>query len=1038
MTNFSHINRFIVRTPYYSLDKFHQIPKSKSDLDKFISDLFKDAVFKEAVFLASPELFYEWKRSLNEGFDLVKKDKIQASILKYYIRASTRCTPFGLFSGYTELNQQSSFNDNEKLQRFSGLDLHFLYTLIKKFNADLKVRAYLKFSPNTTIYQVGSFYRYVEYIIKNKKREHSLIELESDEVLELIFNASSKSPLSISELIKMLSNALEGVTEDEIRVYIKTLIDAQILVSDLDIVINNASPLNQIILFFENNIISKTKDKHIVRDYNLLLKLKAKLSSIDSNIEGNSTMCYEEIFKIAEAFNISFDKKFLINTNLHKKVNYEVYKLETKEIAEIKKAINTLSLFSFKRTKTNLDDFKIAFYKRYEEREIPLCVALDNEIGIGYLQQHKAFNSFSSLIDDVKIKSSQEEITTINYHNKIHKFWTKILSKTAKENIKQIDLKHEDLSGFKSQLNKLSNSFYTMLHKVADKISIEVVGGSSALNLIGRFGSSDTSIHDVFKDSVRKEKEENKNVVVAELLHVPDNRSGNILLRNVKRDFEIAFLTKGNKDVFQIPMNDLYISLINNKLILRSKKLNKQVKVINTTAHNYQYNALPIYQFLGDLQLENTLPALDLNIGGVNRKAFNIIPRISYGNIILSPGSWSYKVSELTSFYNVKESKIDFIAFENFIKENDIPRFVALREGADNTIRIDLQNPVMYQFLEDSIRKNKRLQIEEALYSTTEKDTYMAEYIVPFFKESTASEYNVSVINKDVKRSFVPGEEWLYYKIYTGAKTANKLLVAVVQPFVHDLIAKGIITKWHFIRFNDPDFHIRLRFQFKNNISIDVITKQFNEMIKTYVDNHFVWKIELATYNRELERYGWNMIDTAESFFYRDSAMVVQLLKVLKKDNNLNNDWLVALKSIDSLYDLFNVSLEKRFHHIKGLYETFLVEFKADRSVKKQIEAKFRLNDKVMAAAIDIDKTSIFHQIIAERNQNLLEDVKGKQVMSITQMRKFLTSFIHMHVNRIAISNPRMHELVMYGVLTKYYNTKIGKEKYNKSKALVI
>jgi len=1036
MISFSHINRFIVRTPYYTLNKFHEIPKKEADLNEFVKNLFNDTVFKEAIFLASPELFYEWEKSLNDDEDVRKKDKIQASILKYFIRASTRCTPFGLFSGYTELREAVDV----KTKRFSGLDLHFLYTVIKKINADLKIREYLKFSTNTSIYRVGSFYRYVEYKIKNKKREHSLVELEADEVLELIFNETSKSTKTITELVRVLLSCIEGVTEEDVREYIKGLIDAQILVSDLDIVINNESPLSQIILFFEENIISETQDKHIVGYYKLLLKLQSSLLELDANLEGNSIKYYEEIFKIAEGFNVSFEKKFLVNTNLHKKVNYEDYKLSSKEISEIKKAINALSLFSFKTTKTNLDNFKKAFYKRYEGREVPLSIVLDNEIGIGYLQKHNSFNSFSSLIDDVRINSSQEEVNSIKYHNKIHEFWGELLTKATRDNKGVIDLKKEDLSGFISQLNKLSNSFYVMLHKVANKISIEAVGGTSALSLIGRFASYDYSIEDVFKESVLKEREDDINVVVAELLHVPDNRSGNILLRNVKRDFEVAFLTKGNKNVTQIAIDDLYISLHNNKFILRSKKLNKRVKIINTTAHNYEYNALPIYQFLGDLQLENILPALDLNIGLVNRKSFNYIPRISYGDIVLSRAFWNYRMFEIVSFYDSKKNKIHVQAFQDFVKENNISRFVMLREGGDNTIRIDLENPLMYQFLEQSIRKNRSLQVEEALCGNNEGDKCVAEYIIPFFKKDVNfQENNLSVEKGVVKRSFIPGEEWLYYKIYTGAKTANRILVDLVKPLTEVLIKEKVIERWHFIRFKDPDFHLRLRFQLSDkNKSIEKITNHFNKIIQGYVENHFVWKIELATYDRELERYGWDMIENAENIFYRDSKMVVELLKIFKKDKNLNNDWLMILKSIDGLYNVFKIGLKERFNHVNGLYNNFLEEFKANRSVKKQIESKFRLNKNVIELVMDLDKTSEFNQIIEERNKKIVEDLEGEKRNNVESMKKNLTSFIHMNVNRMTISNPRMHELVVYGILTKYYNSKIGKEKYVKSKTLVI
>jgi len=279
----------------------------------------------------------------------------------------------------------------------------------------------------------------------------------------------------------------------------------------------------------------------------------------------------------------------------------------------------------------------------------------------------------------------------------------------------------------------------------------------------------------------------------------------------------------------------------------------------------------------------------------------------------------------------------------------------------------------------------------------------------------------------------------LYYEIYTGTKTANRLLINAIKPFVEKLIKTGVIKKWHFVRFNEPDFHIRLRFQFNQGYTpMDMVMSQFNEMIQSYVENHFVWKIELSTYNRELERYGGSMIENAESVFYRDSVMVVHLLEVLKVAGNLDKDWLVALKSIDTLYNLFGVNLKERHKHVSDLYQSFLIEFDADRSVKKQIETKFRVNREAIDSMIEIDGTSEFHRIIEERNRKIEKDIKLQKLNSMEEMRKYLTSFIHMHINRIMMSNPRMHELVIYGMLTKHYNSKIGKSKYVKLKEEVI
>ena len=67
-----------------------------------------------------------------------------------------------------------------------------------------------------------------------------------------------------------------------------------------------------------------------------------------------------------------------------------------------------------------------------------------------------------------------------------------------------------------------------------------------------------------------------------------------------------------------------------------------------------------------------------------------------------------------------------------------------------------------------------------------------------------------------MKRTFSLGSEWLYFKIYCGVKTADFILVDYLKETIEQLLAQQYISKWFFIRYNDPDAHLRLRFKIDN------------------------------------------------------------------------------------------------------------------------------------------------------------------------------------------------------------------------------
>ena len=48
--NFNHINRFIIRSPYNSVNHFADIPDSTEEVIQFVKELFNDEVFKESIF----------------------------------------------------------------------------------------------------------------------------------------------------------------------------------------------------------------------------------------------------------------------------------------------------------------------------------------------------------------------------------------------------------------------------------------------------------------------------------------------------------------------------------------------------------------------------------------------------------------------------------------------------------------------------------------------------------------------------------------------------------------------------------------------------------------------------------------------------------------------------------------------------------------------------------------------------------------------------------------------------------------------------
>src|ERR1700677_4048759 len=61
--------------------------------------LLSDPLFLESLYIASPVVYDECSKWKQGDINTKKIEKLTATIIKYYLRSSSRSTPFGLFSG---------------------------------------------------------------------------------------------------------------------------------------------------------------------------------------------------------------------------------------------------------------------------------------------------------------------------------------------------------------------------------------------------------------------------------------------------------------------------------------------------------------------------------------------------------------------------------------------------------------------------------------------------------------------------------------------------------------------------------------------------------------------------------------------------------------------------------------------------------------------------------------------------------------------------------------------------------------------------
>ena len=287
-----------------------------------------------------------------------------------------------------------------------------------------------------------------------------------------------------------------------------------------------------------------------------------------------------------------------------------------------------------------------------------------------------------------------------------------------------------------------------------------------------------------------------------------------------------------------------------------------------------------------------------------------------------------------------------------------------------------------------------------------------------------------------IQRSYLPGSQWVYLKLYTGEKTADDLLIQVIAPVVKKLQKNRHIEKWFFIRYADPDFHLRIRLLVRDSQFIGEILHLFYQKLDIWNRDRLLWKVQLDTYNRELERYRMHLIEEAESVFYADSACILSILKDL--NGNENHRWMIALKLIDELLSDFGLNTEGKQKLMEEVSKTYKTEFGFTEFNAKQFNTKFRDNKKtvesVLNNALNEKEFISLCQPIKKRSKQFIPIVGQIKIKSKKEdkINELLKSYLHMMINRLFRSNNRLHELILYDFMSRYYASEIAKEKYNK------
>jgi thiopeptide-type bacteriocin biosynthesis protein len=993
---------------------------------------------REALFLASPDLVgrFEQVGAPEDG------SRVQLALARYVFRMCGRPTPFGLFAGLTlgTVGAETclEFSPRSSYTRHARLDNDYLFGLVDRLERMPEVAASLRFEPNSSLYKAAGSLRYAETRIAGAHRSNHLVAVGASDYLEETL-ARARGGADAAELAGAITAADAEVSREEADSFVAELIENKILVSDLAPAVTGSEPLE--------DLLRRLPDVPGAAPVRARLEeLRGALDDLVRAPLGIAREKYVDAARRLETLPAEVELSRFLQVDLVKPGIAAT--LGPEPIAEIVRGMELLWRMAPGPAGSAIGRFAGAFFERYEGREVPLVEALDEDLGVEFRLQGRAPGGVAPLLEGLDVRPAPEDSSPWTRRDAF--LYGKVVDALAGAR-DEITLETAELERVQRRdLAPLPAAFAVMaaigarspeaVARGEFEVVLQFAAGPSGANWLGRFCHAILDLRERVADHVRAEERHRPDAVHAEIVHLPEGRIGNILARPLLREYEIPYLGRSAAPAArQIPVTDLTLSFENGRLVLRSRRLGREVVPRLTSAHNTPASGLPIYRFLAALQTQQTTPVVGWDWGPLGSAP--MLPRVRSGRVVLAPAQWRLLRAE-TERLSEAQGAARYRRLQEWRASRRVPRFVLLSE-ADNRLPLDLDNVLAAEVLVDRAAHAAGMVLHElipgpgALLARGPEGRFVHEIIVPFVQPAPAAAAPASVrtARREIARTFPPGSEWLYAKLYTSEGSADRVLRDVVGPLRRMALDRGIADSWFFVRYADPHRHVRVRFHGEPDRLAGALVPALHALVDRFLHDGTVWRVQLDTYERETERYGGaEGVVLSERLFLEDSESVLELVEQLPGDGGVRARGSLALAGIHRLFESFGLELPARRLVLGGLRDGMARDINADKLLHVKLGAKFRANRRDFERIIDggageDEELRRGVDILTERSERMAPVVAELTALSkagrlTAGLPTLVASYIHMFVNRLLRSQHRRQEYVLYDFLNRIYDSR--------------
>ncbi|MEU4113784.1 lantibiotic dehydratase [Kitasatospora sp. NPDC028055] len=320
-----------------------------------------------------------------------------------------------------------------------------------------------------------------------------------------------------------------------------------------------------------------------------------------------------------------------------------------------------------------------------------------------------------------------------------------------------------------------------------------------------------------------------------------------------------------------IALDDLAVTSDGTTMRLVSVSTGRLIEPTVMNAVDFRNHTQPVVRFLCEVVRAHTATFAGFYWGAADELPF--LPRLRYGRTVLSPARWTVTADQFPGRRSPWPQWDT--AVEAWRRRFRVPSHVQLDENGQE-LPLDLDEPGHRALLRAHLDQHGA----GVLAETARSADYgwiggrAHEIVVPLASTAPAAVTKPEVSYRPLRRDdgHLPGDSpWLFAKLYGHPERQGEILTALLPDLLDDLHRPA----WWFLRYADPDPHLRLRFRTGND-GFATAARHLGAWTAKLRTIGLISHLQLDTYLPESGRFGNGAtMEAAENVFMADSLAAI-------------------------------------------------------------------------------------------------------------------------------------------------------------------